>query len=149
MWILGSPFGEQPVIWTPTFSWVSASPEDPHTQVFFISTNSWSDNYYQRYWKFKYFQAEYDILSTKSCSGERLQVSKRKLYYLEYLKKKKDEPRNILHYLALSFVPPPIKGWKGRSDFLSLLNFYQQFLFLSLLPPFSLSQLRFLQSSLS
>ena len=37
---LGSPFGEQPVIWTPTFSWVSASPEDPHTQVFFISTNS-------------------------------------------------------------------------------------------------------------
>ena len=55
-----------------------------------------------------------------------MQVSKRKLYYLEYLKKKKDEPRNILHYLALSFVPPPIKGWKGRSDFLSLLNFYQK-----------------------
>ena len=39
----------------------------------------------------------------------------------------KYEPRNILHYLALSFVPPPIKGWKGRSDFLSLLNFYQKF----------------------
>ena len=28
--------------------------------------------------------------------------------------------------MALSFVPPPIKGWKGRSDFLSLLNIYKK-----------------------